>query len=98
VVRTLAEQVPDATLAESVDAYPEEAGLRVSNSATTRALRRLGITRKKDIHATEREIERVRRLRAEHWGTLGDVPIDRLVFLDEGVIHHPVESLFHGPR
>lgn len=49
IVRTLAEQTPDATLAESVDAYLEEAAMRVGDSAITRALQRLAITRKKDI-------------------------------------------------
>lgn len=49
VIRTLVEQTPDATLAALVDAYAEEAGVRVSNSAMTRALQRLAITRKKDV-------------------------------------------------
>jgi hypothetical protein len=38
---------------------------------------------KKTFHATERETERVRRLKDERWGTLGDVPIERVVFIDE---------------
>jgi len=48
-LRALVERHPDATLAEYVELYAEETGVRISCSTVGRAFKRLRITRKKRL-------------------------------------------------
>ena len=49
-----------------------------------RLLQRLELTRKKKtLHASEAQTERVQKLRAQYWTAIGDVQLCDLVFLDE---------------
>ena len=75
---------PDATRAELTARFNQRTGKSVSTSTIQRCLRRLGITRKKKtLHATERDSERVRGLRAEFVAAQNGFDPTRLVFIDE---------------
>jgi len=75
---------PDATRAELTARFNEWTGRCVSTSTIQRGLRRLGITRKKKtLHATERDTDRVRELRAEYVSMQLGMDPTRLVFIDE---------------
>lgn len=76
----LLEERPDATLAELREAL----GLSCSIMAIFRALRRLGVTRKrKTRHADERDSPRTKRERAAFCAKFAETPQNRLVFVDE---------------
>lgn len=49
-----------------------------------RLLQKLELTRKKKtLHVSEAETERVQKLRREYWTTIGEVKLSDLVFIDE---------------
>jgi transposase len=79
-LRHLVQQRPDATL----DELARRLGVACSRMAIWRALRKLGITRKKKtLHARERDSPRVRKLRRAFGQELAEVDPARLVFVDE---------------
>ena len=74
----------DATLAEYADRLAERAGVRRSPSALCRALKALGLARKKRrSEAAERDREDVAEARAAWRAELAGVDPARLVFVDE---------------
>ena len=70
---------PDATLAQPCERWAAAQGARVSVATMSRALRRLGVTVKKVLHASERsEAER-----AARWAETAQLDPATLVFVDE---------------
>lgn len=67
VVAQLIEQKNDATLEELVIQLEEKIGVRVSRATMGRVVVKLKMTRKKTLHATERQSERVQQLRVQYW-------------------------------
>ena len=84
VVAQLNEQKNDATLEELVIQLEETTGVKVSRATMGRVILKLKLTRKKKtLHATERETERVQQLRVQYWREIGQVKLENLVFVDE---------------
>lgn len=84
VVAKLIEEDNDATLQQLCDRLAENTGIKVSVPTMCRILQKLKLTRKKKtLHASEAETERVQRLRQEYWTTIGEVKLADLVFIDE---------------
>ena len=98
VVAQLIEQKNDATLEELAIQLEETIGVRVSRATMGRVMLKLKLTRKKTLHATERETERVQQLRVQYWHEIGEqvcrteasvpatlrqVKLEDLVFVDE---------------
>jgi transposase len=54
-VRALLDEAPDATVDELADEFSRRHHIAVGRSTMDRALHRLGVTRKKTLHATERD-------------------------------------------
>lgn len=79
---------PDATLAEVAQALLAAGGPVLSTSTTWRACERLGWSRKKSIHAAERDTERVVALRKEFVEALAGEDLTRFVFVDEMRFKH----------
>jgi transposase len=52
-----------------------------------RITQRLNLTRKKTLHASERQTQRVQKLRAEFWTELGEVKLEDLIFVDEAGVN-----------
>jgi transposase len=79
-LRALIREQPDATL----DELRERLGVSCSVMAVSRALRRLGITRKKKVlHASERDTPESRRKRRLFREKLAGIEPERLIFVDE---------------
>ena len=65
-------------------AKTEKTGVKVSVPTMCRLLQKLELNRKKKtLHASEAETERVQNLRREYWTTIGEVRLEDLVFIDE---------------
>ena len=84
IVIQLVEEDNDATLQQLCDRLQEKTRMKVSVPTMCRLLQRLELTRKKKtLHASEAESERVQKLRKEYWTTIGEVKLSDLVFIDE---------------
>lgn len=87
LLRVIVRETPDATLAELVEQLAVRARIVVGVATVHRMLEKLGLSRKKDLHATERDRDDVRMLR---WFydrlPLAEVA-DRLVYFDESGIN-----------
>lgn len=84
VVIQLVEEDNDATLQQLCSRLEEKTGTKVSVPSMCRLLQRLELTRKKKtLHASEAETERVQKLRVEYWTAIGEVKLSDLVFIDE---------------
>lgn len=77
------DEKPDRTLDEFVDAWLKKTGVRTSDTTMWRALRLVATRKKKSFHAAEADTARVRALHAEFIKLIKDVPIEKLLFLDE---------------
>ena len=74
----------DAILVELCARLEQQTGVRVSRATMGRIVQKLNLTRKKKtLHATERETERVQQLRVQYWHEIGQVKLENLVFVDE---------------
>lgn len=72
----LVEENNDLTLQQLSDYLNLETGVKVSISTLCRLLQKLELTRKKkSLHASEAETERVQNLRREYWTTIGEVKL-----------------------
>jgi transposase len=79
-LRKLVEKQPDATLEELRDRL----GVACSHMAICRALRKLGLPRKKKVlHAQERDSPKVQRKRRRFRKEVAGLDVQRLVFVDE---------------
>ena len=84
IVVELVEEDNDATLQQLSARLEEKTGIKVSVPTMCRLLQRLELTRKKKtLHASEAQTERVQKLRGEYWTTIGEVKLSDLVFIDE---------------
>jgi len=83
VLVTLVEEDNDAILVELCDRLQQRVGVRVSRATMGRIVQKLKLTRKKTLHATEQDSERVQQLRVEYWHEIGEVNLADLVFVDE---------------
>lgn len=78
------DEKPDLTIEEAKEAFEERTGRKTSTGAVSRAIKKLGLTRKKKaIVASERGTERVKALRAKFLARQGTLDAERLVFIDE---------------
>ena len=84
-------QEPDATLAELGAAQDRPFGA----STVDGWLRRLGLSRKKTLHAAEQDRPDVAEQRSRRPGELAALPVDRLVFVDESGANTKLTRL-HG--
>ena len=84
-LRQLIETKPDATLAELCEQLYDIKQLKVSESTVCRALKKLGLSRKKKtFHATEREWdEAVQKERQHYEQKMPTMDVKRLIFVDE---------------
>lgn len=83
VIATLVEEDNDASLIELCDRLEQRVGVRVSRATMGRIVQKLKLTKKKTLHATERDTERVQQLRVEYWHQIAEVNEDDLGFVDE---------------
>ena len=84
IVLELVEEDNDATLEQLCHRLEAKTGIKVSVPTMCRLLQRWGLTRKKKtLHASEAESERVQKLRKQYWTTIGEVKLSDLVFIDE---------------
>ena len=84
IVLQLVEEDNDATLKQLCTRLEEKTGVKISVSSMCRVSQGLNLTRKKKtLHATEAESERVQKLRKDYWTTIGVVKLSDLVFIDE---------------
>ena len=90
----------DATLAEYADRLAERAGVRRSPSAVCRALKALGLVRKrKTLRAAEQDREDVAAARAGWRAELAGIDPGRLVFVDEtGIDTRMTRAHARAPR
>jgi hypothetical protein len=61
----------------------EKTGSETSIATRCRLLQKLNLTRKKTLHASEAESQRVQNLRRQYWTTIAEVKLSDLVFIDE---------------
>jgi len=80
VLATLVED-NDAILVELCDRLEQRVGVRISRATMGRIVQKL--TRKKTLHATERDTARIQQLRVQYWQEIGAVNLADLVFVDE---------------
>jgi transposase len=73
VVEQLVAEDSDATLKELCLLVQQRTQVKVSRATMGRIVLSLKLTRKKTFHASERDSERVKKLRDEYWQTIGEV-------------------------
>jgi transposase len=95
VVQELVTTQPDLTLGELCQALQAREGVRVSKSTLCRVMKQLELTRKKkSLHPTDKESERVQVLRHDYWDEVRDVAVKNLIFLDESGVNLGLIRLF----
>jgi len=95
LIRQWMQEQPDRTLAELRDRLAAATGQRVSLPTLCRVLQRLRLPRKKkSVHTTERESERVRRARAQYRQHVSPLRPDRLTLVDESGVNIAMTRLF----
>jgi thiamine pyrophosphate-dependent acetolactate synthase large subunit-like protein len=77
------EQDHDATLAELCAQLEQQVKIRVSPSTLCRTLQQLNLTRKKTLHASQAETDRVQLLRREYREEIRAICPEDLVFIAE---------------
>lgn len=87
VLREMVEADNDATLAELSQRLHQRTGVQLVVSAIHKALVKMGITRKKDLHATERDRDDVKLLRWLFRRERFEAFAHRLLFFDESGIN-----------
>ena len=73
LVKALVEADHDATLDELRERVAAETSISISRSTMGRVLQKLGLTRKKTLHATEAASPRVQQARLDYWQQIRDV-------------------------
>ena len=82
-VRVLLEETPDATVDELADDFSRRHHIAVGRSTMDRALHRLNMTRKKVLHATERDTPKCVEARRAFAAEIAKIPSESMVFVDE---------------
>ncbi len=83
----LVEEHNDATLDELRQLLAEETGVSIGRSTLDRMLKKLKITRKKTLHADEKESEAVQVKRVQFWNLVQGILAKNLIFIDESGIN-----------
>jgi transposase len=84
ILAELIENNNDASLEELCELLKEKTGIVISRATMGRMTKKLNFTwKKKTIHPTEKESERVQKLRGDFWDKIRSVPVKNLVFVDE---------------
>lgn len=94
VVEQLVAEDNDATLKELCLLLQQRTEVKVSRATMGRIVLSLKLTRKKTFHASERDSERVQKLRDEFWQTIGEVKLSDLVFVDEAGVNIAMSRLY----
>lgn len=95
IVQDLVDANNDITLEELGAELYQRFQVTVSTSTLCRVMQRLNFTRKKKaLHPSEKESERVQRLRKEYWDEVRDIRVADLVFIDESGINLGLIRLF----
>ncbi|MBD1922609.1 IS630 family transposase [Microcoleus sp. FACHB-831] len=88
VLADLIEENNDATLQELCLMLEEKTGISISRATMGRMSQRLKLTvKKKTLHPSEKDTERVQKLRQDFWSKIRDVPVEDLIFLDEAGVN-----------
>jgi len=84
ILAQLIEENNDATLEELCGLLKEKTGITISRATLGRMSQKINFTwKKKTLHPSEKETERVQILRVEFWDKIRSVPVEDLVFIDE---------------
>ncbi|WP_346294146.1 transposase [Sphaerothrix gracilis] len=83
VLEQLVEDHNDATLVELAKLLEAKTGVRISRSTVDRMLKKLDLSVKKTLHASEKESERVQRARVAFWQMMQTILAKDLIFIDE---------------
>jgi len=95
ILREVSEANKDATLAELSELFFKRTGIRVSSSTVAQKLKRLRISRKKKtLHASERDTPAVQKERQEFQQDSANMPVEKLVFIDEAGINIGMVRLY----
>ena len=85
----------DATLDELRIILEKQTGVLIGRSTLDRMLKRLNLNlKKKTLHPTEKETERVQLLRFEFWRHLEGIKAENLIFIDESGVNLSLIRLF----
>ena len=88
ILREVSDVNKDATLTELSNLFFKRTEIHVSGSTIAQKLRRWRISRKKKtLHATERDTPGVQKERQEFQQDMANMPVEKLVFIDEARIH-----------
>lgn len=94
-VQDLVSAQPDMTLGELCQALNDQAGVRISQPTMCRVMKQLKLTRKKkSLHPSQKQTERVQGLRRDYWDEVREVPVQDLVFIDESGVNLGLLRLF----
>ena len=95
ILQSLVEADNDATLAHLAQRLAEKTQIKVSASTIHRALKKLGLTRKKkSFKASELYTESKQQQRQEYWESIRAVDPANLVFLDESGVNLAMVELY----
>jgi transposase len=95
VLDQLVEEYNDATLDELSQLLEDRIGVLISRVTVDRMLRKLNLTfKKKALHPTEKESERVQEQRYEFWQSVREILAKDMIFIDESGINLALTRLF----
>lgn len=95
VLEQLVEENNDATLDELRYQLEQKTGILIGRSTIDRMLTKLNLTvKKKTLHPTEKESERVQQQRVEFWQVMRGILAKDLIFVDESGINLALTRLF----
>jgi transposase len=94
VLQELVNANNDATLEELRHQLAQKTGILIGRSTVDRMLKRLNITRKKTLHATEKGTERVQNQRLDFWTQVQNILAKNLIFIDESGVNLALVRLF----
>ncbi|BAZ33695.1 transposase and inactivated derivatives-like protein (plasmid) [Cylindrospermum sp. NIES-4074] len=83
IIQEIVEAKNDATLSEIRSQFQEKTGITIGISTVDRMLRRMKISLKKTLYASEKETEIVQSLRLQFWLKIHGIPAQNLIFIDE---------------
>jgi len=100
VLEHLVEENNDATLEELRDLLEQKTGVRIGRSTVDRMLSKLDLTvKKKTLHPTEKESDRVQQERAQFWQLVQGILAKNFIFIDESGINLALTRIYaRAPR
>lgn len=94
VLRELVNTNNDFTLEELRYQLAQKTGILIGRSTVDRMLKRLNMTQKKTLHATEKGTERVQKQRLDFWTQVQNILAKDLIFIDESGVNLALVRLF----